>query len=156
MRALRKCLWAIPVLAALPAPAAAASPNICGALNRLVAAARESPPFGSVRRALENGETVVPGFAASACRVAAETDFSCGGMEMGPGPFEDWPDQLACAGLVPDEPAARPPQAIRRGWARTYRAPGLRIDYGMRCLGCAGPSFSRFIVTFDRPGVRSE
>jgi hypothetical protein len=63
MGGLRKSLSAMAVLVALPAPAAAA--DVCAALNRIIASSRETPPFASVQRGLENGETFVRGFGAA-------------------------------------------------------------------------------------------
>ncbi len=66
MGGLRKSLWAIPALVALPAPAFAQ--DMCAALNRIEAAARETPAFASLAEA---GVALVPGY--RFCRVETET-----------------------------------------------------------------------------------
>ena len=65
MAALRKSLWTIAAIVALPVPAAAQ--EMCAALNRIAAAAREPVPFGS----LKDGRELVPGY--RHCRVETGT-----------------------------------------------------------------------------------
>jgi hypothetical protein len=140
MRALRKSLWTIAAILALPAPAAAQ--DVCAALQRIVAAAGEAVPFDSVRKASAAGEPVVPGFAPQECDVAAAA-VSCshrsgGGVVT----FDSWPRTLACDGfeLVASEGAG----PRNRDWTRTYRAGALRIEFGSACRACAGPGYSWF------------
>ena len=64
MGALRKSLWTIAAIAALPAPAMAQ--DMCASLNRIAAAAREPVPFAS----LADGQ-LVPGY--HYCRVQTGT-----------------------------------------------------------------------------------
>jgi len=72
MAALRKSLWTIAAMLALPAPAAAQ--EMCAALPRRAAAAREPVPFGS----LEDGRELVPGY--RYCRVETGTARRDGGV----------------------------------------------------------------------------
>lgn len=147
MGGLRKSLSALAFLVALPAPAPAAAADVCAALNRIIASSRETPPFASVRRALANGEAIVPGFDAANCEVSSTTGINCGDHDMNAGKFGDWPDLRACLGV--EAVAERSPRPARRDWTRTYVTSGLRIEYGVECIGCAGPSWSRFSVSFE-------
>jgi hypothetical protein len=136
---------ALTALAALPAPAAAG--DLCASLNRIIASSRETPPFASVRRGLTNGEAIVPGFAATICEVSATTGIHCSDASMNVGNFDDWPDLGACLGVEAlPEPSPRP---FRRDWTKAFAVSGLRIEYGVECLRCAGPASSLFSVTFE-------
>jgi hypothetical protein len=149
MGGLRKSLLVACALVAMPAPAAAA--DLCAALDRIIASSRERPAFASVRRALAYGEVIVPGFDAAHCEASATTGIICYESSMNVENFDDWPDLRACLGAgseVARDVSPIPP--IRRDWSRTYVASGLRFQYGVHCLGCAGPASSRFTVTFDR------
>jgi hypothetical protein len=151
MGGLRKSLSALVFLVAMPAPAAAA--DLCAALNRIVASSRETPPFASVRRALANGEAIVPGFDASGCEISSTTGINCDATSMSVGNFDDWPDLRACLGAGSE--VARdvsPARLVRRDWSRTYVASGLRFQYGVHCIGCAGLAWSSFTVIFDGQG----
>lgn len=120
-------------------------PDPCPIFARLLAAARETPAFASVRQALANGEAIVPGFGADDCRVDATTGLSCSRWSMGSHGFPDWHEPVTCPGLT-----ALP-------WPRThfnrYRAfiagGGLMLEYGVRCQGCAGNATSFFRVRFE-------
>lgn len=68
----RRSLWLAAVLVASPAPAFAQ--DMCAALNRIAAAAKEPVPFAS----LENGRELVPGY--SYCRVETGTAARAGGV----------------------------------------------------------------------------
>lgn len=72
MARLRKSLWTIAAIAALPAPAMAQ--DMCTALQRIAAAAREPVPFAS----LETARGLVPGY--SYCRVETGTTARSGGV----------------------------------------------------------------------------
>jgi hypothetical protein len=73
MAALRKSLWTIAAMVALPAPAAAQ--EMCAALQRIAAAVREPVPFAS----LEKVRTpLVPGY--DYCRVETGTAARAGGV----------------------------------------------------------------------------
>lgn len=72
MGALRKSLWTIVAIMALPAPAAAQ--DMCAALNRIAAAAREPVPFAS----LTDARGLVPGY--DYCRVDIGTGARDGGV----------------------------------------------------------------------------
>ncbi len=74
MGSLRKCLWATPLLAALPAPAA--GQGMCAALDRIATASREAVPFGSLADAARTGD-LVPGFDRGQCQVTAGARVSC-------------------------------------------------------------------------------
>jgi hypothetical protein len=139
MGAKRKCLWMIAAIAALPAPAAAA--DVCTALQRIVASAREPVPFDSVRRAAAAGEIIVPGFRLQECRVSAAELF-CHQRRMSVMAFDAWPNPLPCPGFVADQPIERREWHQDRGYA--YTAPGVRIEYWTRCSACAGPGSGYF------------
>lgn len=130
---------ALVALLALPSPAAAA-PDICGVIARIAAAASEPSPFGSLRQALADGEAVVPGFLAGDCRVGSGT-LSCRVSDFVAGNFRDWPDPLACSGLVAVSPFPGRPGRDRQ---RAYLLAGIRIEYGVSCMGCAGGAHSYF------------
>ncbi len=73
MASLRKSLWIVAAIMALPAPAAAQ--EMCAALNRIAAASREPVPFAS----LEGGpSSLVPGY--DYCRVETGTAMRDGGV----------------------------------------------------------------------------
>jgi hypothetical protein len=72
MGALRKSLWTIAAITVLPAPAMAQ--EMCAALNRIAAAAREPVPFAS----LADGGELVPGY--HYCRVETGTAARAGGV----------------------------------------------------------------------------
>lgn len=72
MGGLRKSLWTIAAIAALPAPAAAQ--DMCASLQRIAAAAREPVPFAS----LADGTELVPGY--RYCRVETGTAARDGGV----------------------------------------------------------------------------
>ena len=72
MGTLRKSLWTIAAMIALPGPAAAQ--DMCAALTRIAAAAREPVPFAS----LEDGRELVPGYLY--CRVETGTAMRDGGV----------------------------------------------------------------------------
>ena len=147
MVGIRKSLFALSILVALPSPAAAA--DLCTSLNSIIASSRESPPFASVRRALGHGEAIVPGFGAAQCQLAPATGIDCFQSSTGVSHFDDWPDVGACLGVEP-EVAPRVTRPRRpRDWSRTYVASGLRFEYGVECIGCAGLASSHFTVSFD-------
>lgn len=156
MGALRKSLWTIAAVLALPAAAAAREPvEICGPLGRLIAAAHERPAFRSVQRRLAAGEAVLPGFRADGCRVTGR-ELSCGD-HWGRASFIGWPDLDSCRGVVAsgEQPPLVPdPRLHRNSWTRLYRAGNLRIEYGMTCTACRGPAPARFIISVDRPRRR--
>jgi hypothetical protein len=131
------------VVILLPAPAAAQT--VCGALDRIAAAARERAPFASVRAALANGEAVVPGFEARDCDVRLGA-VSCRVTDFVAGNFDRWPEPLSCAGLiaVPSFPGRHNPNP-----QHVYRFGALRIEYGVDCYGCAGGARSYFIASVD-------
>lgn len=145
MGALRKSLWTIVAIAALPASAAAT--DVCPALQRIISASRESTPFDSVRRALAGGEVVVPGFLPEECSVTAGA-VSCDHRSMALTQFDDWPDPLPCSGFVALPTDRRAP---RRDWVRGYLAGGLRIEMATWCAMCAGPGATHFNARFYRP-----
>jgi len=74
MKALRKSLWIVAAITALPAPAAA-SGEMCAALNRIAAAAQEPVPFASLER---SQASLVPGY--DHCRVETGTVARAGGV----------------------------------------------------------------------------
>lgn len=143
MSRLRHAPWLGVALVALPLPAAAQ--NVCGAIERLAAAAREQSPFASTRIALAGGQEVVPGFRPGECSVQ-DGALSCDVTDFGLDHFHDWPDPLPCRGLValPLPASARP---LHRDWRRGYALSGVSIGYGLTCSGCAGGGRSFFRVT---------
>lgn len=147
MGGLRTFLWAVPLLAALPAPAAAT--ELCAAVQRLVDASRETPPFASVQRARDNGAAIVPGFLPTHCRVAPATGIVCSYASFSRTAFADWPDPGDCPGVRRAEPVAGPRTDRGYDWQRTYLASGLRIEYGLRCSGCAGGTEARFTASLE-------
>lgn len=151
MRRSGKLLLAGLAMFALPMPAAAIAPDVCGAIARISAAARERPAFASLRRALAAEQTVVPGFAAGECEVAAD-GIECNEMRSGSA-FDNWPDLATCAGVIAYEPRPRP---IRFRSNRSYRLGRFVLSRGVYCPGCAavGPSF--FIMRFERPEERRQ
>ena len=117
----------------LALPAAASAQDLCADLNRIAAAARETPPFASLERALAAGQAVLPGFG---CRVRSE-----------PGEAR----QLICSrSMAPPELAQAPMTALLRDClgaepvraASPWSAPGfttadLDILYDSHCdEGC--------------------
>jgi hypothetical protein len=135
---------ALVALAALPAPAAAA--DVCAAFDRIVAASRERPAFASLRQTLANGGALVPGFEAGSCEIIAAAQIRC--TENGfTDPFRDWAGAASCPGVVAVTPHPRPPR--RRDLAVALVASGLRLEYGVDCRLCAGPSTSFFFVAFE-------
>ena len=137
----RRRVWLILILAAVPAPAFAQRP--CAALDRLATAALETPPFDSVRRALAAGEPVVPGFETRNCRVVAD-ELSCHVTDLVMDHFDGWGEPLPCRGLVGAEISR-----VRRdrAWHHAYFLGGLRFEYGIVCAGCAGGGHSYFVAT---------
>jgi hypothetical protein len=148
MARLRKCLWTVAAVAALPAPAAAA--DICTALQRIVASAGEPVPFDSVRRAAAGGEAVVPGFLPEDCSVTGEA-VSCDHRAMAVTQFSGWPNPLPCPGFVAAQPTERRTWHRDRVWA--YAAGPLRIEYGTDCAMCAGPGSAYFAARVARAGA---
>jgi hypothetical protein len=136
----------------LPMPVAAAPaaalPDICGAIARIQAAARERPAFRSLRRALVEERAVVPGFEAAECSVTAD-GIECRGRRSASA-FRNWPDLATCRGVAGFEPPLPRPR-VRYPSNRSYRLGRFLIARGVRCPGCAalGPSF--FTMTFYRP-----
>lgn len=156
MGALRKSLWTIAVMTAVPASATAAetAPDVCGALARLIASANERPAFRTVERRLAAGEEVVPGFAAGDCRVTAREGLSCRDG-FGRSSFIGWPELSSCRGVTALPAAAPVNRRPRYSWSRIYRAGNVQIEHGMTCLPCAGPAPSHFTVGyFERPRGR--
>lgn len=135
----------------LPMPAAAAPAadpdDICGAIARIAAAARERPAFRSVRRVLAAEESVVPGFQADECSVTA-AGVECEGRRFR-SVFRNWPDLATCPGVSAFEP--RPGLRVRFPSNRSYRFGRFLIARGVRCPGCAGLGASFFSMTFYRP-----
>jgi hypothetical protein len=163
MGALRKSLWtlaALSALSALSAPAAAREPvDVCGPVQRLIAAARDRPAFASVHRRLSTGEAILPGFAARGCRASVGRSVSCIDA-WGRASFSDWPDLATCPGVIavverPPPPSAPPAWHARNGWNTVFRAGNLRIEQAMSCVPCRGPAPARFIITFDQPRRRA-
>jgi hypothetical protein len=158
MASLRKPLWMIVALAAMPAPAAAQ--EICNALTRIAAAARETPPFGSVQRRLANGEAIVPGFSADRCRASA-TEVNCGLFQRSDQRVE-WDPEISCPGFTLVQPATGGAAAGRRPVrrfgrvGRTYAGSGLRISFGLDCTTCNPPPTSFFTVTLEGQGRPEE
>jgi hypothetical protein len=136
----------VAAVAALPAPAAAQ--GICTALERFAAAARETPPFGSVRRALAAGEVVVPGFQARDCRADAR-GISCDDISFNVSSFDAWPEPLNCPGVLRAPMFGRVLRRPERQHAYFLIQSGLRIDYGFSCWGCAGGPHSYVRVGFQ-------
>lgn len=146
MARLRKSLWTIGAIMALPAPAAAT--EICTALDRLATAAHEPEPFASVGQALANGEAILPGFSAAECRVASGA-FSCRATDFAMTHFAQWPDPYPCGGLSGAEISR-----VRTApdWHHAYFRSGLYFTYGVSCVGCAGGAVSSFMaMPGDRP-----
>lgn len=80
MGALRKSLWTIAAITALPTPAAAqGETGICEALGRIVAAGHEQSPFASVARRLGAREPVIPSLGAEQCEVRTGEGLLCAG-----------------------------------------------------------------------------
>jgi hypothetical protein len=129
---------------AMPLPAAAK--DVCAALNRIAAAADETPPFESVRRAMAEGEIVVPGFAIETCSIE-EAQFSCSDMTFAVHNFAAWPEPLTCPGLSPATPSRQPRGLQDRQHA--YLLSGVRIEYGVSCWGCAGGAAVYFTAGRD-------
>ena len=143
---IRISFLALVALVALPAPAAAAGADVCAAFDRIVAASRERPAFASLRLALANGDALVPGFVAEACEISAEAQIRCveGGFTD---PLRDWAEAASCPGVVSVTPHA--PPSRRRDLVGALVASGLRLEYGVDCRLCAGPSTSDFLVAFE-------
>lgn len=127
-------------------PGVAAAKDVCAALERIAAAARETPPFASVGRAMAEGEIVVPGFAIETCSIEA-AQFSCRDMTFVVANFESWPEPLTCRGLSPATPSQRGPGIRDRQHA--YVLSGVRIEYGVSCWGCAGGAAVYFTAGRD-------
>jgi hypothetical protein len=146
----RNFIWVIVALTAPPGTAAAApgsapASDPCPVIERLLASARETPAFASAQRALARGEAIVPGFDASDCRVNPGTSFDCSDWGMGSHGVPRWTEPVTCASLTL---ITLPPRHFN--WARAFAAPdGLRVEYGVRCRGCAGPATSYFSVSFE-------
>lgn len=149
MAGLRRAVFILVAVAALPAPAAAA--EICDTLTRIAASMRETTPFGSIRRALADGEAVVPGFRAQSCR-ASETGVECGvaGMQAR-NEQTDWRASVTCLGFTPVAPEAlgESPGLSGRDRRQYYAGSGLLISFGLDCGPCRGPASSFFRVTID-------
>lgn len=150
MRRLRKGVWAGLGAIMLPAPAAAAPvdaiPDICGAIARIAAAARERPAFRSVRRALTAGQAVVPGFDAEECSVTVD-GVACHARTRRSA-LREWPDLATCRGVSAfDLPRAQ----LRWPTNRRYRLGRFILASGVRCPGCAALGPSYFTMTFYRP-----
>jgi hypothetical protein len=155
-RTLRRSLWVVVALATAPMPAAAA--DICDALTRIAASARETPAFGSVQRALANGEAVVPGFGPQSCHASA-TGVECGMIGMAARWEQtDWPAAVSCPGFTPMDPAAIGARPGMRGRdsRRSYAGPGVLVSFGLDCGPCRGPASSFFSVTIDTRTRRPE
>jgi hypothetical protein len=142
--------WFVLAFAALPLPAAAGT-DPCPAFQRIIAASRERPAFGSIRRALRRGDAVIPGL--GSCSASA-TGVTCGGRATMRSGFEDWPDPIVCPGLTAQESTGTMHGRPRRDWTRVYAGGGLRFEFGISCALCRGPFRSRFEATFDRPARR--
>lgn len=126
---------------ALSAMATPVPPDLCPVFERLVAAARERPTYSSIRRALADGQAIVPGFAAADCAVE-EDAFSCRKWTMGANGLLDWPEPVSCPGFTS---LPRAPHHFRVAFA--VAAPGgLEITYGVRCFRCAGPGTAYFRI----------
>ena len=143
---------------ALPLPSAAAQPatataNVCGAIARIAAAARERPAFGSLRRALAGGQALVPGFAAGECTVRADGVECQGRYRISA--FHNWPELETCPGLVAFEPPL-PRGQFRWPMNRSYRLGRFLVARGYRCPGCRALGPSYFFMTFYRPGDRHQ
>lgn len=152
---LRKTLWIAATLVALPASAAAeGQEDVCGALGRIIAAARENPAFGSVAEQLAARNPVIPDFRAEQCEVRAGEGLFCDVSTMGRAIFADWPDLASCPGVTEAEQVLTmdpPPPRTRNAWTRVYQARNVFIAYGVTCPLCAGPATARFSVGFARP-----
>lgn len=155
MRRSRKFIWAGIGAMVLPMPAAAApeatAGDVCGAIARIAASARERPAFRSMRRALARGQAAVPGFEASECSVTAE-GIECREMRHH-SVFRGWPDLATCRGVVAFEPPLPRPQR-RYPTNRSYRLGRFLIARGVHCPGCAALGPSYFTMTFYRPRDR--
>ena len=145
MTRVRGTVWmGAAALFAVPAPAAAQ--DICAALARIAAAARERPAFDSLRRSLAAGEAVVPGFQTGDCSI--DKAISCEDASFNFRNFDGWPDPLTCPGLTPVAPNG--PRPGRRDRQHAYLFSGLRIEYGFSCWGCAGGPHSYFHAASER------
>jgi hypothetical protein len=144
MARLRKCLWMVAAITALPASAAAK--DICATLTDFAVASRERPPFDSVRAALARGEAIVPGFEARDCRTDPR-GISCDDISFHASNFDAWPEPLNCTGAIPAPVFDRAPR--RRERQHAYLLSGLRIEYGFSCWGCAGGPHAFFTLAFQ-------
>ena len=155
MGALRKSLWTIAAIMALPAPAAAQDQqDVCGALARLIAAAHERPAFASVTHRLGARESVIPNYAAENCQVRAGHGLLCEASVTARAIYASWPDLATCTGVTAAEQVLMmdpPPPRLRDAWTRIYQAGDVWIAYGVSCLRCAGDAHSWFSVGFVRP-----
>ena len=151
MTGLRTFLCAGLAATALPMPAVAeqetAAADVCGAIERIAASADVRPAFLPLRRALAEGQAVVPGFAAGECEVTAE-GVACRGRRYRPA-FRNWPDLATCRGLVAFEPPLPYPQ-VQYPSNRSYRLGRFRIARGYSCPGCRALGASYFTMTFYR------
>jgi hypothetical protein len=134
-------------------PGAAAAKDVCSALNRIAAAARETPPFDSLGRAMAEGEIILPGFANESCTIAAG-HFSCRDMTFVVANFQGWPEPLTCPGLSPAVPSREP--RGRQGRQHAYILSGVRIEYGVSCQGCAGGAAAYFAAGPEARGRAEE
>lgn len=126
MGALRKSLWTIAAVAAVPLPAAAQ--DMCAALNRIAAAAGEPAPFASLE-GHEGG--LVPGY--NYCRVETGTRARVGRVMCH--------SQMAPKTLIAETVGAQvrdclhaaPGLPERYSQASVYRTPTLTISVESHC-----------------------
>jgi hypothetical protein len=158
MASLRKFLWSSFGAITLPMPAAAAQPapvaaDVCGAIDRIAASASVRPAFLPIRRALAEGQAVVPGFEAGECAVTPD-GVECRGRSHR-SDFTNWPELDICRDVVAFEPPLPYPQ-VQWPSNRSYRLGRFLISRGFRCPGCRALGPSYFTMTFYRPRDRHQ
>lgn len=121
------------------APALAADAELCRAVDRIVAAARETPPFESVRH-LPGDAQVIAGFRARDCRVTPERSIEC--SVIASTRSGAWPSLVDCPGVV-EVPVTPSPMRLPVSPVR-YRRGGVDFGFALGCQRCAGPAFSQF------------
>lgn len=96
----------IPLIAMLPS--AAAATEVCDALDRIVRSSRETPAFGSLRQALDNGDPLMPGFGGrELCGVRPGVEIRCGTVHSRRTVFHNWGGIEACPGVRRVTPGTR-------------------------------------------------
>lgn len=126
----------------------ASAQELCTALERIVAASRETTPFASLAR-VQGSAVLVPGYYEGACEVRGAEGVFCY-RNIAPAELESDTMSAAIRACLDVRPAER--TGNRADGTVAFVGQGLRFEVHNAChRSCRAGLLAGFRVTFDRP-----